>query len=311
MKKIKYSRIFARDYGIKEAIICQYLAFRIRRAFPHQVGAWYAITALEISKAFANIFPQSTVNAILNGLVLRGVLNKKRAGRFHKDSTLAFQFTSEPLLTGALSEGDHTSIWLRYDEVLNYGLIEAVLIQNIAYLSILNAQSYEKYEYVNTSSAKLAAFTGVTPDQAERALARLYKSKMLQRKATNKDKASYGYKLVDPAFVNVRLEEINPAKKETPAVVVEKTEIQDAQIASRKAPIAVKEAKILSTFSVAAISALSEILIDYKNCSTYQSKKETALARQARISKIEEEQEFFKRAEQFEQPINWSARDNQ
>jgi hypothetical protein len=206
-----FSRVLASDprIGVKGAIILKYFAHRISKSSHVHFGKrWFYCTLEDLCRRYPYL-SKSAIDRTIKGLSTEEIIEIGRFNRKGFDRTRWFSFKDSKVQEQVESEPIYFST--RYAP--EYGIVEAVLLQNIAYWIQENRQKQPEYTWHGVSATKLTTILPFTKKAILNALRRL-EGKELQRRPRPGWDQSYEYRLLDEEkHLNARIVGWNGAKR--------------------------------------------------------------------------------------------------
>lgn len=167
----------AKAHGWKAAVVLKYLAFKLSRSkHTKQNRTWYYETLESLAKKFPYL-KKSTLNDILVRLVTNKVILTNRFNKRGYDRTRWYAFQDEATSTAATNG----VIYFGAEDATLYGVVEAVLLGNIAYWVSTNREERPDYRWHRMSPAELATILPFTKSTIARALDHLHSQGVLER----------------------------------------------------------------------------------------------------------------------------------
>jgi DNA-binding MarR family transcriptional regulator len=139
---IRYSKQIAKEHGIKEAIILQFIAFNATKHKRDNFGSWWFFHSItDIAEHYKGVISRSAVHRIINKLVKNGILIMRRNAR-HR--TTSYAFVDDEVRKICLAESDPIYFDIEHAKI---GIAEAILINNISYWIIRNKEIDATYKW--------------------------------------------------------------------------------------------------------------------------------------------------------------------
>ena len=165
-----FSRKLAREHGDTEALLLGYLGNKISRSKQNHDGrTWYFESLDDLARRYPYLTRSSIHNALAklssnNGPLVVGNYNKRAYDRTtwyaFRDNQAQRYLQVEP-------------VYFRVDDAANYGVVEAVLLMNLAYWIRQNRATNPDYQYHKLSPQDLAKHLPYTKSTIHRALKHL------------------------------------------------------------------------------------------------------------------------------------------
>lgn len=191
----------AKVHGWKAAVILKYLAFKLSRSkHTKQNRTWYYETLESLAKKFPYL-KKSTINDTLVRLVTKEVIVTSRFNKRGYDRTRWYAFQDEATSKAATTD----VIYFGSEDATLYGVVEAVLLGNLAHWVSTNRQERPDYRWHRMSPAELATILPFTKSTIARALDNLHSQGVLERRQERGWARGYRYAFKEEKMVQQSL----------------------------------------------------------------------------------------------------------
>lgn len=188
-----FSRAVAKKYGVNAAIVLSYIGYKIERSkHIHDGRRWFYETYDGLTEHYPYLKRNAVYEAVQRLIIADGPLTTGNYNKWKQDRTTWYAFKDERTIQTLQAE----PIYYKSCDAAAFGLVAAVLINNLAYWIKENREKNPDYQYHPVSARRLEKHIPFSHSSIQRAFDNLVKNKVLVSR--QEDGKLTGYAFVEP-----------------------------------------------------------------------------------------------------------------